>query len=105
MRRIAFLLALAAATALFLAPSVPSPEGVPLFDKAGHFAILAALALLGAHAYRERPRWTVVAGLILYAAAIEIVQPLTGRSADPWDVVAGAVGALAAFALPRRAAS
>lgn len=101
MRRIAFFLALAGATVLFLVPRVPGPEDVPLFDKLGHVAILAVLAVLGRVAFADRPPWAVVAGLILYAIAIELLQPLAGRGRDPWDVVAGGLGALAAFALPR----
>lgn len=96
-----FLVAALVATVAFLAPlpSLGTGGGAPRvpLDKVGHVAILAVLGLLAARAWPGR-RGAAYAGLVLYAVAVEGVQALTPwRSADLWDALAGAVGALLVF--------
>lgn len=101
--RVAFVVALVAATALFLAP-LDAPEadvaGFPS-DKVGHVATFVALALLARRAHASRPL-LIFAALVAYGALVELAQgALPWRRAEAWDLVADAAGALAAFA-PRQ---
>lgn len=81
-------------------PKPPSlTPSVPGLDKAGHLITFALLAVLGTWAWvlasktpRTR-RWLAWAAiLVIYAAADEVLQPLTGREADLWDWAANMVG-------------
>ena len=98
-----FFVALLAATWGMLTPRPPVPVGPAGVDKLEHTALFAALALLAGLAYREKPRWAIVAALVIYGACIEIAQTRTGRSGEILDLVADAAGSLAVYALPHRA--
>lgn len=80
----------------------PAPDLVQLFswqDKVEHALLFAALAALGAAAWPRQPA-TLVAGLLLYGAAMEVAQSFTTfRVGDPWDWLADAVGTLAMLPL------
>lgn len=100
--KLVFFAALLSATALFLRPVAPAVgPGIPFVDKLQHAAIFAVLALLGGRAYGDRPRWGVVAALVVYGACIEVAQARVGRSFEILDILADGAGALAAFLLPR----
>jgi VanZ family protein len=91
------LLALLLGFVLYSALS-PHPRGPSLgWDKANHVSAFAALAFCGLLALRERPRhllWIAV-GLFAVGAGIEFAQAhVPGRSADPRDLIANAVGIL-----------
>lgn len=102
----ALLLALSATTWLLLTPSPPEVGGgLPYVDKLEHLALFAALALLAARAYADRPRWGVFAALVFYGACIEIAQPRTGRDFELFDLVADALGAAVVFLLQQRSSS
>lgn len=95
--------------AAVVATHVPLPrgtgQGVPHMDKAVHFGIFFGLCLLAA-AWRvtrfDRPRraaLTAVGLCLLYGAADELSQALLpSRSADPYDLLADAAGAVAGAA-------
>ena len=73
-----------------------NPSG-PAFawDKANHAAAFAALAFAGWFSFREtaRPLFWISFTLLAFGVAIEIGQMyVPGRSADPLDVFADAVG-------------
>lgn len=99
----AFLVALLAATWLLLSRAAP-PIGpsIPYVDKLQHAALFAALALLAARAYADRPRWGIAGALIFYGVCIEIAQPRIGRDFELLDIVADALGTLALFLVPKR---
>ena len=77
----------------------------PLADKVQHVVLFAALALLAALAWRDKPRWGIFAALVVYGAAIELAQSRTGRSGELLDLAADALGAAAVFLLSRRDSS
>ena len=86
----------------------PSPAGggvtLPGADKLVHAGLFLLLAGTAALRFGARP---VVLALVLgYAAASEVVQAslLAERSGDGWDVLADAVGAVAGHQLVRRRA-
>ena len=83
---------------LTLAPQAPGPEGIPGLDKLAHFVAFAALA--APLAWRYPHLWRAVAlAALAYGGLIEIVQPLTGRTAEWADLLADGAGAFAgAFA-------
>ena len=73
-----------------LSPPSDGPP-LPLGDKQIHFIAFALLALpLG----WVRPRWVLplVAGCVAYGGAIELLQPLVGRSGEWADLLADALG-------------
>lgn len=78
---------------LFLAwTQVPPPELDSGWDKANHFIAFAALAFAGRWGF-ERHLVAWVAALLGLAVLIEIGQLyVPGRSADPMDVLADAIG-------------
>ena len=77
---------------MLLPPTTLTPPAVG-GDKLHHMVAFAVLGLLVALAWR--PRLVVTAGgVTLYGAALELLQPLTGRHAELGDVVADAVGAV-----------
>ncbi|MDO5663358.1 MAG: VanZ family protein [Brachybacterium sp.] len=78
-------------------PDVGPVASVPSIDKIVHIGVFAltAWALGRVLAPRRRfPMGWVVVGLLAWAVLVEVIQGavLPGRLADPWDVVADAVG-------------
>ncbi|MCU0943710.1 MAG: VanZ family protein [Hydrogenophaga sp.] len=100
--RLAFWLSLAAITVASLVPVVMlPPQALDLWDKAQHALGFGWLALLGLWAY-PRHVLAVVVGLLVWGAAIEVMQSATGwRYGDVIDWIADAVGVLAAWAVWR----
>lgn len=94
-RPAAFALALTAALAILIAAAtlmrVPVPAGIGGSDKTHHLLGFAALALPVASV---RPRWSLGLALLLaaYGGAIELVQPLVGRSRELADWTADLKG-------------
>lgn len=88
-------------------PGTPSAGGVPGLDKVVHVLVFAAVALAGRRA-GVPVRWLAVL-LLGHAAVSEAVQHalLPGRSGDPGDLVADAVGTLGGLVAPwpRRASA
>jgi VanZ family protein len=87
--------------------SIPGPELPDLnafgIDKVGHFALFFVGAFVWLRAW---PRSTarVLAGGLVFAILAEVYQglmPLLGRTADPFDVAANAVGLVAGALLWR----
>lgn len=73
-------------------------------DKAGHFVAYGALSFLVARALGARGSlWTVAVAagvwVCAFGGALEVVQPLFGRTADFLDMAANTAGAGAAAAL------
>ena len=85
--------ALIAAVIAYLTLTPPRPEasGGLLSDKAYHVIAFAALILPGTLLYIRSLTWLIPAALV-FGAAIELVQPYVGRSAEMADFVADAVG-------------
>ena len=75
--------------ALF-APAEPGPELFPSVDKVAHLLIFLALAATAR--WHLGPRRAVLAVVVAYAPASELVQGLIGRDADPLDALADLVG-------------
>ncbi len=74
-----------------------APSLFDWWDKAQHAIGFVVLSLLGLTSYPSR-RVHVLVGLLIFGAAIEIAQSVTGwRYGDPLDWVADAVGVLAGF--------
>jgi hypothetical protein len=81
-------------------PSIPDVTVFSL-DKVGHFGMFFVGALLWLRTWPERPERVVIAGLA-FSVGTELYQglvPFLGRSADPFDVVADALGLLLGAAL------
>lgn len=77
---------------LSLIPTDQLPSALQFWDKAQHSLIFFALAFLSLLAYPDRAP-TVMFGLALFGAGIEIVQWLTGWHQGDWlDLVADCVG-------------
>lgn len=89
----AFWLACMAVATLSLLPVTELPSMVMnLWDKAQHAMGFFGLSLLGLQAYRQR-FLKVSMGLLLFGAAIEVAQALSGwRTGDPLDWLADATG-------------
>ncbi|HEY9040516.1 MAG TPA: VanZ family protein [Roseovarius sp.] len=87
---------LLAAVLCVLTLSPPGPAvGPPAPDKLYHFIGFGILALPLSLAYPHRA-WAVVAGVIAFGAAIEVIQPFVGRGAEWADLLADALGAATA---------
>jgi VanZ family protein len=85
---------------LTLIPQSPGPS-LPHLDKLAHFLAFAALA--APLAWRHpRHWWAVALGALAYGGLIEIIQPLTGRSAEFGDLLADALGAFCGAFLAAR---
>ena len=72
----------------------PMPSGGPAgSDKIYHVLAFACLAF---PLPLVRPRWTVwvILSVIVYGAAIEVIQPFFGRQAEWADLVADGIGAI-----------
>jgi len=81
---------------------------IPFADKLQHVLAFAAWAGLMAAGWRL-PAGTLIAGLALVGAVIELIQPLTGRAAELADFAADLTGAAlgawgARWLLPRNLA-
>lgn len=74
-------------------PNLQTPiAGIPFADKLWHMLAFAAWAGVIAAGWRL-PAWAVIAGIALAGAAIELIQPLTGRTAELADLAADLSGA------------
>ncbi len=93
--------------AIFLQSSFPVPAGLPSLphlDKAVHAVIYGGLAVLFCRALRRRPAfrdrmgkvgWLSFGATVLYGLSDELHQSLVpGRSAEAFDLLADAAGAL-----------
>jgi VanZ family protein len=78
-----------------LTPSPPHLSGILDWDKLDHFTAYFGLAAMATMVTGLRPRlvW-LIGGLILFGAALELAQALTGRDAEILDFVANSLGAL-----------
>ncbi len=100
--RLAFWTSLAVLTVASLVPVVMlPPQAMNLWDKAQHAIGFGWLALVGLWAY-PRHVLPVVVGLLVWGAAIEVMQSATGwRYGDVIDWIADAVGVVVAWAVWR----
>ena len=74
-------------------PNLQTPiADLPYADKLWHVLAFAAWAGVIAAGWRL-PAWAVIAGIALAGAAIELIQPLTGRTAELADWAADLSGA------------
>lgn len=100
------LLVLWVVTAALLPGGVWAGEaGILGGDKARHIFLFFLLALVSAGALPDRPIWQIGLGLAALGLAIELIQPLVGRSYSLADMAAnlvGLAGALPLAALVRR---
>ena len=71
----------------------PIQNPLPGTDKSHHLVAFAALALPLSFSRPRLAPWVVVAAA-LYGGAIELIQPLVGRSGEVFDFMADAMGAL-----------
>ena len=99
--RIGFFAALAVALVASLLPPSSLPPVHTGWDKADHALTWLALGLLGMVAWPQR-KARVLAGLVLFGGAVELLQGLTGWRQPEWaDLLAdvlGLVGAVVAHA-------
>ena len=97
-----FLVGLAMTSILLLWPHAPVPPRAGRWvDKLAHLGMFACLGLAAALALPRAPRWRLVLALALYGALVELVQPAVGRNREALDLVADALGAAAAWLIPR----
>lgn len=89
-------------TILSLLPgSYLPPQTFKIWDKAQHAGAFLLLSLMALHVFPKRTD-TVVCGLLLYGAAIEVAQSATGWRYGDWqDLLADVVGIGAGFAVWR----
>ncbi len=77
---------------LTLTPSPPTPDlQHPMSDKLYHVLGFAALVFPSALLFKRSLIWIVPLS-VTFGAAIEIIQPYTGRSAEAMDFVANLIG-------------
>ena len=83
-------------------PDPAGPTGPPGADKVVHAVLFLLLASTARRALGSRTG--VLAGVLVYAVASELVQALLlpHRSGDPLDALADAAGAAAGWVLARR---
>jgi VanZ family protein len=106
------LLVLAAVVALLSLMPMPPQTASLGWDKANHLLAFAALAVCAVFGFRGRRAalWAVLAALLAFGAAIELLQQLVPNRQAEWaDLLADALGialgaALASAWLRRRAA-
>ncbi|EKE87601.1 VanZ family protein [Idiomarina xiamenensis] len=100
MARLLFAVVLMVVSALFLWQFPPSAApAIPHFDKLVHVSLFFILAACLHYAF-ALPHWLAFLLLLGYGVVIELVQGLTpSRSADGWDVLADAAGALSYYLL------
>jgi VanZ family protein len=89
---LAVTLALAALIGFLTLTPIQNP-GVPGTDKSHHLIGFAALALPLSFSRPRLAPWVILAAAA-YGGAIEIIQPLVGRSREVLDFVADAAGAV-----------
>ena len=80
---------------LLLWPFSPQGRGVDGWDKSVHVVLFTVLGWCWGRCFGAgwRARWGVAFFLSASTVGVEIVQPLTGRSCDWLDAVAGSLGA------------
>lgn len=103
----AFAIGVLAVTVLSLAPAQTLPT-LDLSDKINHaiaYAFLAATGCFGFGVSRPRTQLIIVVSLSLFGGLIEVLQPLSGRSASVADALANQVGIGLGWLLARSAAS
>ena len=87
----------AAAAFAFVMAIIPQPPQLPgsPSDKVQHIAAFAVLAALSAAAYRSASLITLLAGLSVFGAVIEVLQaiPALNRDSDPVDWLADTIAA------------
>lgn len=94
--RIGFIAALAAVLVLSLLPPSSLPPVHTGWDKADHALAWLALGLLGMVAWPRR-KAAVLAGLVAYGGAVELLQGMTGWRQPEWaDLLADVLGLVAA---------
>ncbi len=97
--RLAFVAALVAVLVAALLPTAALPPVHSGWDKADHALAWLALGLLGMIGWPGRAP-AVLAGLLVYGGAIELLQGFTGwRHAEWADLLADALGLVAALAV------
>lgn len=90
--RIAFAVALAAVLVVSLLPPSSLPPVHTGWDKADHALAWLALGLLGMLAWPKR-KAVVLAGLVAYGGAVELLQGMTGWRQPEWaDLLADVLG-------------
>jgi VanZ family protein len=97
-RGLVLAIALTALTAILIGYGTLSPpgtaeSGLPLTDKHLHALAFAALVLPMGWA---RPGWAlgIAAAALTFGGAIELIQPMVGRTAEWGDFIADGVGCL-----------
>jgi VanZ family protein len=97
--RIAFALC---AIIVLVVSLLPAPESLPLqtgWDKSDHALAFFVLGLLGLFGWPDA-RWQVLAGMVGYGAAIELLQGMTGYRFAEWsDLLADSIGLASAAAV------
>jgi VanZ family protein len=88
---LATVLLTAAIAYMTLTPPRPEASAGLLSDKAYHVIAFASLIFPGTLLYLRSLIWLIPAALV-FGAAIELIQPLVGRSAEFADFVADGVG-------------
>lgn len=76
---------------LTLGPAGTGAPPFPHFDKLAHLLAFACLAF-PLSATRRHPAARIFAAGLVFGAAIEIIQPVVGRSAEAADLLADAAG-------------
>ena len=97
-----FLLAVAALSILILS-LIPEPpyvmRGIEFFDKLGHFTAYLILGFLVFISFKGRSRLSLfilaVISSFLYGGLIELLQYLTSRHPELWDLAANFAGSVA----------
>ena len=84
-------------TYMLLSPPKDLPQELPLFegaDKVVHVAIFALLSFLYTATFPQQAFWLCFTLLLLYGIATELAQEYMrmGRSGDPLDLLADALG-------------
>jgi hypothetical protein len=84
--RVIFWAAMAFAFVMALLPQAPQLPGSPS-DKVQHILAFAVLAGLGSAGYRSTPLLTLLIGISLFGALVELLQaiPALHRHSDPVD--------------------
>jgi VanZ family protein len=103
----AFAIGVLVVTVLSLAPAQTLPT-LDLSDKINHaiaYAFLAATGCFGFGVSRLGTQLVIVVSLSLFGGLIEVLQPLSGRSASVADALANQVGIGLGWLLARSAAS
>lgn len=94
--RLAFAAALAAVLVVSLLPPSSLPPVHTGWDKADHALAWLALGLLGMLAWPRR-KAAVLAGLVAYGGAVELLQGMTGWRQPEWaDLLADVLGLVVA---------